>query len=363
MGSTRVRPAATTGGVGRMPGLRSAAARAAGGRRVFVALARVLPHPGPRARRRLLALLLAVLVLGAAYRLWIRDAPFASVDRVTVTGLSTDDAERVRAALVSTARTMTTLHVERDRLEKVVAGYPVVRALEVEADFPHALRIRVVEHKPVLVALTGGARLPVAADGTVLEGLPIEGPLPVVETEGGLKSNRLADADAVGAAHIAGAAPLPLRRRLREIERDGDRGYVARLRRGPELIFGSAAHLRAKWVAAARVLADGETRGATYVDLRVPGRPAVGGLGFEVSDPALVTPPGLALGPEDGAVAGATAEQPAAPEAGIAPVEPGVEQAPPEGEVVPEAPGPSEPVAPAGPTAEAGGGAVAAPTP
>lgn len=354
-----MKPATTTGGVGRVPALRSVAARAAGGRRVVAALARALPHPGPRARRRLLLLLVAALVLGAAYRLWIRDAPFVSVDRVTVTGLSTDDAERVRAALVSTARTMSTLHVEQDRLEKVVAGYPVVRALEVEADFPHGLRIRVVEHRPVLVALTGGARVPVAADGTVLDGLPVEGPLPVVRTEGGLKSNRLADTDAVGAAHIAGAAPLPLRRRLREIERDGDRGFVAQLRRGPELVFGSAAHLHAKWVAAARVLADGETQGATYVDLRVPGRPAVGGLGFEVSDPAAAVPPALTVGPEDGAVAGTT-EEPAATGPGVDPVDPGVEQAPPEAEATPET---TEPVTPVDPTAEAGGGAVAAPTP
>ena len=62
-----------------------------------------------------------------------------SVDRVTVTGLSTDDAERVRAALVSTARTMT--HPPRGAgasSTQVVGGYPVVPALEVEADFPHA---------------------------------------------------------------------------------------------------------------------------------------------------------------------------------------------------------------------------------
>ena len=358
-----MRPAATTGGVGRLPSLRSAAARAARWRRVLVVLARALPRPGPRTRRGLLILLVAALALGAAYRLWIRDAPFVSVDRVTVTGLSTNDAKRVRAALVSTARTMTTLHVERDRLEKVVAGYPVVRALEIETDFPHAMHIRVVEHKPVLVALAGGARLPVAADGTVLDGLPIESPLPVVKTEGGLRSNRLADADAVGAARIAGAAPAPLRERLREIERDGDRGYVGQLRRGPELVFGSAAHLHAKWVAAARVLADGDTQGATYVDLRVPGRPAVGGLGFQVTAPGLPAPPGLVLGTEAGAVAGTTAAEPTPGPEGVAPVDPSVEQASPEPEPAPETAAPVTPETPVAPTAEPGGGAVAAPTP
>ncbi len=354
-----MRQAASTGDAGRLPGLRSAAAW----RRVLVAVVRALPQPGPRARRTVLLLLVATLALGAVYRLWIRDAPFVSVDRVTVTGLSTDDAKRVRAALVSTARTMTTLHVERDRLEEVVAGYPVVRALEIETDFPHAMSIRVVEHRPVAIVLTGGARLPVAADGTVLEGLPVEGPLPLVRADGGLKSNRLADTDAVGAAHIAGAAPGPLRGRLREIQREGDRGYVVQMRRGPELVFGSAAHLRAKWVAAARVLADGDTRGATYVDLRVPGRPAVGGLGFEVSAPELPLPPELPLGAEEGAVAGATAGAPAETPEGVTPVDPSLEQAPAEGQATPEAPLPAAPEYPVEPGAEAGGGAVAAPTP
>ena len=283
---------------------------------------------------------------------------------MTVTGLSTDDAKRVRAALVSTARTMTTLHVERDRLERVVAAYPVVRALEIETDFPHAMTIRVVEHRPVAMVLTGGARLPVAADGTVLDGLPVEGRLPLVRADGGLRSNRLADADAVGAARIAGAAPAPLRRRLREIEHEGDRGYVAQLRKGPELVFGSAAHLRAKWVAAARVLADGDTQGATYVDLRVPGRPAVGGLGFEITAPGLPTAPDLPLGTEDGAVAGATAAGAAPPRRRAShPWTRALEQAPPEGTATPETPAPSAPETPAAPAAEAGGGAVAAPTP
>ncbi len=61
---------------------------------------------------------------------------------------------------MSTARTMTTLHVERDRLDEIVAGYPVVRALEVRTDFPHAMTIRVVEHEPAAIAVTAAAACP-----------------------------------------------------------------------------------------------------------------------------------------------------------------------------------------------------------
>jgi cell division protein FtsQ len=170
------------------------------------------------------------------------------------------------------------LHVDRGRLEDATAGYPAVRRLEVTTDFPHGLRIHVVEHEPAAVAVDSRGRVPVAADGTVLRGLPVEGPLPTVRAEVGLRGDRLADPDALGAARVAGAAPAPLRRRLESVSWEEDRGFVARLREGPELIFGSARRLRAKWAAAARVLADPEAEGASYLDLRVPGRPAAGGV-------------------------------------------------------------------------------------
>jgi hypothetical protein len=53
------------------------------------------------------------------------------------------------------------------------------------------------------------------------------------------------------------------------------------LHRGPRLIFGNYALLHAKWDAAAAVLADPSSRGADYIDLRLPSRPAA-----QVGDPA-----------------------------------------------------------------------------
>jgi cell division protein FtsQ len=59
----------------------------------------------------------------------------------------------------------------------------------------------------------------------------------------------------------------------------GPRGLSAQLESGPPLIFGASTEAAAKWVAAARVLAEPSAAGATYLDLRVPGRVAAGGLG------------------------------------------------------------------------------------
>ena len=155
---------------------------------------------------------------------------------------------------------MTTLHVDRERLERAVAPYPVVRALEVTTDFPHGMRIRVIEHEPAAMAVSDGARLPVAGDGTILRGMPVEGHLPLVEVEGALAGDRLREATARAAAAIAGAAPALLRRRVEQIEKRPELGLVAELREGPELIFGDGVRARAKWAAAARVLADPEAQ-------------------------------------------------------------------------------------------------------
>lgn len=270
-------------------------------------LAARMPRLSPRLRLRLLGLITATLLLAAGYQLWLRDSELVAVEDVQVTGLSTDESERVRSALTAAARSMTTLHVDRDRLEQAVAIYPVVRELDVSADFPHGLRIHVVEHRPAAIANLGAAEVAVAGDGTLLRGLPVSRRLPSIEADGGVEGDRLAGAAALHAARVAGAAPGPLRGRLERVTTRPEDGIVVELREGPELIFGDARRTRAKWIAAARVLADPDAAGASYIDLRLPARPAAGGLPAETLAP--VAPageslPDAGLGPTAAAPAG-----------------------------------------------------------
>ena len=65
----------------------------------------------------------------------------------------------------------------------------------------------------------------------------------------------------------------------------GAKGLTADLRDGPPLVFGSADDAAVKWAAAARVLAEPSAAGATYLDLRVPGRVAAGGIGPVPQEP------------------------------------------------------------------------------
>ncbi|MEX1142261.1 MAG: cell division protein FtsQ/DivIB [Thermoleophilaceae bacterium] len=238
--------------------------------------------PGPRMRRRALAVLALAALLTALYLLWLRDSSLVAVDEVTVTGVTTRDGERVRSALTATAETMTTLHVDVGRLERAAAAFPAVAAVEAVPDFPNGLVVRVTEHRPVALLQGGHGQVPVAADGSILAGLSVDGELPAIPLRGSLPDRRLGPGAALDAARVAGAAPAVIARRLDGVRRDDrGRGVVAQVEDGPEIVFGDAERLAAKWAAAVRVLADEEAAGAAYVDVRIPARPVAGGFAVD----------------------------------------------------------------------------------
>jgi hypothetical protein len=71
---------------------------------------------------------------------------------------------------------------------------------------------------------------------------------------------------------------MPLLGKIDSLSRTPDHGLVARLHNGPEIWFGGPSNLAGKWRAAAVVLAQLSTRGAAYVDVRMPSRAVAGGL-------------------------------------------------------------------------------------
>ena len=227
-------------------------------------------------------LLLAAAVLGglaAGYLGWFRDLPLFAVRQVQVTGLSSREAPRVRAALVRAARGTSSLHVREARLRQAAAPFPSVRGLEASGDPPHGLRIRVREHRPIAALDAPGSRpVPVAADGTVLAGLDPGRRLPAVSVRGAQAGERLKPGRLWRLVGVVAAAPDALAGRIERVGVRGGLGVVVVMRAGPELRLGSDAELEAKWEAATRVLADASSAGASYVDVRVPERPVSGGL-------------------------------------------------------------------------------------
>jgi cell division protein FtsQ len=227
-----------------------------------------------------LALALIGLTLGW---LWFRDSSFARVERVSITGSTSSEEAQVRETLEATAAGMSTLKVDTEALREAVEPFSSVADLRVKADFPHDLKIEVVEHEPVANVETGGSRVPATGGGLLLDGVKTDD-LPAVQTKSPFAEGRVEDGKALAALKVAAAAPRELRTRSARVAW-GDDGLAVDLRNGPDLIFGDASAARDKWRAAARVLAEDSSAGATYLDLRVPNVVAAGGVGPITPEP------------------------------------------------------------------------------
>ncbi len=259
---------------------RSIAARAPIGR-LTRPLAFALPR-GATARR--LAIALAVLALLGGGWLLLRNSPLVSVEHVQIAGVRGVDAGPIDAALRGAARGMSTLNVNVGALRAAVARFHVVRDLSVSTSFPHGLRIHVVEQLPVAAVSVGGVRTAVAADGVVLGPtfpalLASERvPLPAITLAAGSLAplgGHIENATARAELSVLGAAPRVLLGWVSKVF-IGPEELTVTMRNGVSIYFGDATRPHAKWLSAARVLADPSSAGATYVDVRAPERPAAG---------------------------------------------------------------------------------------
>jgi cell division protein FtsQ len=234
-------------------------------------------------RIALLAALIAVPLLGCGW-LWLRQSSFVAVQRVQISGVHGPEAAAVQSALTDAARGMSTLDVHTGALLAAVAPLRVVREVRAVPSFPHGLRIEVSEQLPVAALVSGGVRTAVAADGVVLGPALLSGSLPSVAGTVELAAGkRVSDANLLEALTVLGAAPAPLAR-LAERAFTGPKGLTVAMRDGLLVYFGDAARPHAKWLSLAHVLGDPSSAGASYVDVRLPSRPAAG-------FPAGVTPP------------------------------------------------------------------------
>ena len=206
-------------------------------------------------RRALLALLAGAVLLGGGW-LWLRDSSL-ELAPVTVTSRTWTSEESLRAA---------------------AAPFSSVAGLRVDTDFPHGLRIEVLEHEAVAALAIGDRTIAATGSGLLLRGVVAGEELPVIRIDAAPAGERVDNANTLTALAIAGAAPERLRSRIDRFW-TGPKGMMLALIDGPDVIFGSAADSRRKWLAAGRVLADPTAAGATYLDVRIPERVAAGGIG------------------------------------------------------------------------------------
>jgi cell division protein FtsQ len=237
-----------------------------------------------RAPKALAVLGLVLAVLVAGYMLWFRNSSFVAVEQVSIAGMSGPENARVEAALTDASKEMTTLNVDQAALDAAVAGFPTVTGVSADASFPHELALRVDARPPVLLARAGGQVLPVAGDGTVLAGVDVgEGSLPSIEV-GELPPTGALTGEGLEIARIMGGAPEPLMELIEGVAYEGTEGVSVTLRGDVPVYFGPGDSAREKWAAAAAILANPKIETLTYVDVRVPERPALGGAAPAVTD-------------------------------------------------------------------------------
>src|SRR5690348_14283919 len=263
--------------------LRGAARRPAAGSRT-VDPARTAPRTRPGARKRrlgrrarlaLLATVALCLLLAGAW-MWFRDSPLVAVQQVTVSGQSGADAGQITAALESAARTMSTLDVQLGRLRRAVAPYPVVKDIRVTTQFPHGMRIEVIEHVAVGAIDADGQKVAVAPDGTLMHDVAVSPALPTIPVSLTPAGSRVTTGPAAAAIKLLAAAPSELLPKISQVTTVAPHGLVAQVRGGPSIYFGDATELSQKWIAASEVLADSGSSGAVYIDVTDPQRPAAG---------------------------------------------------------------------------------------
>lgn len=216
-------------------------------------------------------------------------SPIAHPRTTVVDGVTGPSEARITRLLEEAAATQSTFAVDEKALMRAVAAYPEVAGVSIHADPPFRLEIRALMRPPVARIDIAGRIFVVAGDGTILQ-RAAEADVPKLDLSIGNVTVR--DGHVVGgraALSILAAAPEPLLA-IARTTRKTHAGIEIEMARGPRLIFGTAEHAADKWAAAAAVIADGSAQGATYIDLRVPARPAVGGLGGSKSATASEPP-------------------------------------------------------------------------
>ncbi|HTA36738.1 MAG TPA: FtsQ-type POTRA domain-containing protein [Solirubrobacteraceae bacterium] len=241
------------------------------------------------ARRRLriaaIVALIAMPLLAGGW-LWFRGSSLVAVNSVRVSGVHGADASQIDAALTAAARRMSTLDVDTAALRAAVAAYPIVSNVRVSTSFPHAMRIDVIEQPAVAAIDVDGVKTAVASDGDVLGPAHVSGALPTLTAKIQLSAGeRVRNHSLLAALSVLGAAPAALAKDVQSAY-SGAKGLTLVLSGGVRAYFGDATRPHAKWISLARVLADSSSAGASYIDVRMPERPAAG-------FPAGVTPPAL----------------------------------------------------------------------
>ena len=231
------------------------------------------------ALRLKLAIAAALATLGLGGWLLLRDSSLFAVNNVTIVGLSADAQPVVSSALEAAARSQTTTDFSVSALRAAVEPYTLIDGLAARTQGSHGVLITVSERRTAVRLDVEGAIMALDSTGAVITGLRHAPPVATVRSARLPVGGRSRDPVVALALRLLGAAPAPLRARVVSVTVPHGQLTVY-MHRGPRLIFGDGSLPHAKWDAVAAVLSDHWSIGASYVDVRIPSRPAA-----QVADP------------------------------------------------------------------------------
>lgn len=229
-------------------------------------------------RMRLLAIGVLVFATGMGW-LALRDSALFAVSSVTIDGLPANVQPVVLEELQTAAREQTTTDFSVAAVQRQLAQYTVIAGLRAQTHFPHGVTLIVSARHAIARLAVGGVTLPVDVRGRVVTGLAATTRLPTVAAAHMPVRGVSDDAFALVALRVLDDAPPLLRRRVVAVT--AAEGLTIYLHAGPRLIFGNPSLPHAKWDSATAVLSTHSARGAAYVNVTVPSRPAA-----QVGDPA-----------------------------------------------------------------------------
>ena len=221
-------------------------------------------------------------------------SPLLEVERVVVVGGRHVSAEDVAAVAGLDRDNLLLLSTER--VAQKVRRLPWVRGARVTRRLPDTVRVRVTERRPAMVLSTTRGRWTLDRAGRVLGRGVAERRLPVL---GGVQVARLSpghilsDAEVQAALDVWRSLPRVLRARVAGVFASSLERIALSLDDDVVVRYGAAESMAAKnsvlRAVLARVRAEGRSVG--YIDVRVPGSPAISAAGVSPLPAPPVAPP------------------------------------------------------------------------
>jgi hypothetical protein len=237
---------------------------------------------GRKRRRIALAAIGGLVCALAGY--WLATGPVLTINHVNLAGYTGPDATQLKSAITTAASQGGSLiSPPVDNMTEVAERFPGVQTIHVSRDWPLGLNVRVVPANPeAIVRASGQAAVVVSVRGLVMGPVPrhmVRASIVLTDPIPGFGKPLPAWAiDVLGFLRVIHPGTRP---RVQNLTLSQGQ-LTGRLSKGPALILGTLDQLAEKAEAVNAVLAaitPAIERQATYLDVTVPDRPALGGVG------------------------------------------------------------------------------------